>query len=214
MNVINYYYQKSEVRQQGTESVTYKFYNDQEKTELVKEITKTPVYHDGKWQWQVKETDYDDQGNETHQSTITDSLMEGLSADQATVKFTGTVNYDGNGKVTGTTWDANDRTYGTIKTPPVEGYTADKNSVGGETVLPNDSSLNREYKVVYTQNRYRLTEKFVDEDGYELSPYPRAAPTKMAMNQGCQGNPRLCFNKTRQYQRQVWQWRPNGDIYL
>ena len=170
MNVINYYYQKSEVRQQGTESVTYKFYNDQEKTELVKEITKTPVYQDGKWQWQVKETDYDDQGNETHQSTITDSLMEGLSADQATVKFTGTVNYDGNGKVTGTTWDANDRTYGTIKTPPVEGYTADKNSVGGETVLPNDSSLNREYKVVYTQNRYRLTEKFVDEDGHELSP--------------------------------------------
>ena len=170
LNVINYYYQKSEVRQQGTESVTYKFYNDQEKTELVKEITKTPVYQDGKWQWQVKETDYDDQGNETHQSTITDSLMEGLSADQATVKFTGTVNYDGNGKVTGTTWDANDRTYGTIKTPPVEGYTADKNSVGGETVLPNDSSLNREYKVVYTQNRYRLTEKFVDEDGNELSP--------------------------------------------
>ncbi|MGE9967079.1 mucin-binding protein [Limosilactobacillus mucosae] len=170
LNVINYYYQKSEVRQQGTESVTYKFYNDQEKTELVKEITKTPVYQDGKWQWQVKETDYDDQGNETHQSTITDSLMEGLSADQATVKFTGTVNYDGNGKVTGTTWDANDRTYGTIKTLPVEGYTADKNSVGGETVLPNDSSLNREYKVVYTQNRYRLTEKFVDEDGNELSP--------------------------------------------
>lgn len=96
--------------------------------------------------------------------------MEVLSANQATVKFTGTVNYDGNGKVTGTTWDANDRTYGTIKTPAVEGYTADKDSVGGETVLPNDSSLNREYKVVYTQNRYRLTEKFVDEDGHELSP--------------------------------------------
>jgi len=179
LNVINYYYQKSEVRQQGTESVTYKFYNDQEKTELVKEITKTPVYQDGKWQWQVKETDYDDQGNETHQSTITDSLMEGLSADQATVKFTGTVNYDGNGKVTGTTWDANDRTYGTIKTPPVEGYTADKNSVGGETVLPNDSSLNREYKVVYTQNRYRLTEKFVDEDGHELlSSVPKGSSYK------------------------------------
>ena len=86
----------------------------------------------------------------------------------------------------------------------VEGYTTDKPSVDGETVLPNDSSLNREYKVVYTQNRYRLTEKFVDEDGYELSPYLRAAPTKMAMNQGCQGNPRLCFSKTRQHQRQVW----------
>ena len=27
---------------------------------------------------------------------------------------------------------------------------------------------------MYTQNRYRLTEKFVDEDGYELSPYLRA----------------------------------------
>ena len=170
LNVINYYYQKSEVRKQGTESVTYKFYNDQEKTELVKEITKTPIYQDGKWQWRIEETNYDDQGNETHQSTITDSLMEGLSADQATVKFTGTVNYDGNGKVTGTTWDANDKTYGTIITPTVEGYTADKDSVGGETVLPNDSSINREYKVVYTQNRYRLTEKFVDEDGHELSP--------------------------------------------
>lgn len=145
-----------------------------------------------------------DKGKEIHQTTITDSPMEGLSADQATVKFTGTVNYDGNGKVTGTTWDANDRTYGTIKTPAVEGYTTDKPSVDGETVLPNDSSLNREYKVVYTQNRYRLTEKFVDEDGYELSPYLRAAPTKMAMNQGCQGNPRLCFSKTRQHQRQVW----------
>ena len=154
LNVINYYYQKSEVRQQGTESVTYEFYNDQEKTKLVKGITKTPIYQDGKWQWRIEETDYDDQGKETHQSTITDSLMEGLSANQATVKFTGTVNYDGNGKVTGTTWDANDRTYGTIKTPAVEGYTADKLSVGGETVSPNDSSLNREYKVVYTQNRY------------------------------------------------------------
>ena len=169
LNVINYYYQKSEVRRQGTESVTYKFYNDQEKTELVKEITKTPVYQDGKWQWQVKETDYDDQGNETHQSITTDGLMEGLSADQATVKFTGTVNYDSNGKASGTTWDANNSTYGTIKTPAIEGYTADKPSVGGETVSPNDSSLNREYKVVYTQNRYRLTEKFVDEDGHELS---------------------------------------------
>jgi hypothetical protein len=168
LNVINYYYQKSEVRKQGTESVTYKFYNDQEKTKLVKEITKTPVYQDSKWQWRIEETDYDDQGNETHQSTITDSLMEGLSADQATVKFTGTVNYDGNGKVTGTTWDANDKTYGTIKTPAVEGYTADQASVGGETVLPNGSSLNRAYEVVYTQNRYHLTEKFVDEAGHEL----------------------------------------------
>ncbi|MDC2840548.1 mucin-binding protein [Limosilactobacillus mucosae] len=163
LNVINYYYQKSKVSKQGTESVTYKFYSDQEKTKLVKEITKTPD-QDGKWR--IEETVYDDQGNETHQSTI--SLMEGLSADQATVKFTGTVNYDGNGKVTGTTWDANDRTYGTIKTPAVEGYTADKDSVGGETVLSNDSSLNRAYEVVYTQNRYSLTEKFVDEDGHEL----------------------------------------------
>ncbi|MEO5286264.1 mucin-binding protein [Limosilactobacillus allomucosae] len=171
LNVINYYYQKSEVRQQGTESVTYKFYNDQEKTKLVKEITKTPVYQDGRWQWQVKETDYDDQGHKTYQATTTtDSLMEGLSADQATVKFTGTVNYDSNGKATGTTWDANDKTYGTIKTPAVEGYTADKASVGGEKVLPNDSSLNRAYEVVYTQNRYSLTEKFVDESGNELSP--------------------------------------------
>ena len=170
MNVINYYYQKNEVSQQGTESVTYKFYNDQEKTELIKEITKTPVYQDGKWQWRIEETDYDDQGKETHQTTTTDSLMEGLSADQATVEFTGTVNYDGNGKVTGTTWDANDRTYGMIKTPEAEGYTADKDSVGGETILPNDSSLNRAYEVVYTQNRYRLTEKFVDEAGHELLP--------------------------------------------
>ena len=154
LNVINYYYQKSEVRQQGTESVTYKFYNDQEKTKLVKEITKTPVYQDGEWQWRIEETDYDDQGHKTYQTTITDSPMEGLSADQAIVKFTGTVNYDGNGKATGTTWDSNNKTYGTIKTPAVEGYTADKASVGGETVLPNDSSINREYKVVYTQNRY------------------------------------------------------------
>ena len=179
LNVINYYYQKSEVRKQGTESVTYKFYNDQEKTKLVKEITKTPVYQDSKWQWRIEETDYDDQGNETHQSTITDSLMEGLSADQATVKFTGTVNYDGNGKVTGTTWDANDKTYGTIKTPAVEGYTADQASVGGETVLPNGSSLNRAYEVVYTQNRYHLTEKFVDEDGHELlSSVPKGSSYK------------------------------------
>ncbi len=170
LNVINYYYQKSKVSKQGTESVTYKFYSDQEKTKLVKEIVKTPVYQDGKWQWQVKETDYDDQGKETHQTTTTDRPIEDLNADQATVKFTGTVNYDGNGKVTGTTWDANDRTYGTIKTPAVEGYTADKDSVGGETVLPNNDSLNRDYKVVYTQNRYSLTEKFVDEDGKELSP--------------------------------------------
>ena len=180
LNVINYYYQKSEVRQQGTESVTYKFYNDQEKTKLVKEITKTPVYQDGEWQWRIEETDYDDQGHKTYQTTITtDSLMEGLSADQAIVKFTGTVNYDGNGKATGTTWDSNNKTYGTIKTPAVEGYTADKASVGGETVLPNDSSLNRAYEVVYTQNRYRLTEKFVDEDGHELlSSVPKGSSYK------------------------------------
>ena len=179
LNVINYYYQKSEVRQQGTESVTYEFYNDQEKTKLVKEITKTPVYQDGKWQWLVKETDYDDRGNETHQTTTTDGLMEGLSADQATVKFTGTVNYDSNGKASGTTWDANNSTYGTIKTPDVEGYTKDKSSVGGETVSPNGSSLNREYKVVYTQNRYQLTEKFVDEDGHELlSSVPKGSSYK------------------------------------
>ncbi|MST80545.1 YSIRK-type signal peptide-containing protein, partial [Lactobacillus equicursoris] len=148
LNVINYYYQKSQKVQQGTESVTYKFYNDRNKTKLVKESTWTPVYSGGKWQWQVLETSYDDQGNKTT-TTTTQSAAEGLTADQATVKFTGTVNYDTTGKITGTTWDNSSLTYGTIKTPVVDGYTADLSSVGGDTVAP-DTTLNRSYVVEYT----------------------------------------------------------------
>ncbi|WP_244660738.1 hypothetical protein, partial [Lactobacillus nasalidis] len=48
-------------------------------------------------------------------------------------------------------------------TPTVPGYSTDV-----PNVTPEDPT--KDTPVVYTQNKYGLTEKFVDEDGNELSP--------------------------------------------
>ncbi|MBB1122442.1 mucin-binding protein [Limosilactobacillus albertensis] len=45
-----------------------------------------------------------------------------------------------------------DQTYNTVKSPAVEGYTADKAQVGGDTIKASDSNLNRTYIVNYTKN--------------------------------------------------------------
>ncbi|MFD3268524.1 mucin-binding protein, partial [Lactobacillus johnsonii] len=62
--------------------------------------------------------------------------------------FTGkTIKDEVTGKTT-TTWDPKDHKYTEVTTPVEPGYTADKKSVGGETVTPDDP--NRSYTVVYT----------------------------------------------------------------
>ena len=64
--------------------------------------------------------------------------------------FTGkTIKDEVTGKTT-TTWDPKDHKYTEVTTPVEPGYTADKKSVGGETVTPDDP--NRSYTVVYTPN--------------------------------------------------------------
>ena len=64
--------------------------------------------------------------------------------------FTGKTTKDEVTGKTTTTWDQKDHKYTEVKTPVVPGYTADKQSVGGETVTPDDP--NRSYEVVYTPN--------------------------------------------------------------
>ena len=64
--------------------------------------------------------------------------------------FTGkTIKDEVTGKTT-TTWDQKDHKYDAVTTPVEPGYTADKKSVGGETVTPDNP--NRSYTVVYTPN--------------------------------------------------------------
>ena len=64
--------------------------------------------------------------------------------------FTGkTIKDEVTGETT-TTWDQKDHKYTEVTTPVEPGYTADKKSVGGETVTPDDP--NRSYTVVYTPN--------------------------------------------------------------
>ncbi len=64
--------------------------------------------------------------------------------------FTGkTTKDEATGKTT-TAWDQKDHKYTEVTTPVEPGYTADKKSVGGETVTPDDP--NRDYTVVYTPN--------------------------------------------------------------
>ena len=64
--------------------------------------------------------------------------------------FTGKTTKDEVTGETTTTWDQKDHKYTAVTTPVVKGYTADKKSVGGETVTPDNP--NRSYTVVYTPN--------------------------------------------------------------
>lgn len=64
--------------------------------------------------------------------------------------FTGKTTTDEVTGETTTTWDPKDHKYTEVTTPVEPGYTADKKSVGGETVIPDDP--NRSYTVVYTPN--------------------------------------------------------------
>ena len=66
------------------------------------------------------------------------------------VTFTGKTTKDEVTGKTTTTWDQKDHKYNEVTTPVEPGYTADKKSVGGETVTPDKP--NRSYTVVYTQN--------------------------------------------------------------
>ena len=63
--------------------------------------------------------------------------------------FTGKTNKDEVTGETTTVWDQKDHKYTEVTTPVEPGYTADKQSVGGETVTPDDP--NRSYTVTYTQ---------------------------------------------------------------
>ncbi|MFR0586703.1 mucin-binding protein, partial [Lactobacillus porci] len=64
--------------------------------------------------------------------------------------FTGKTTKDEVTGETTTTWEQKNHTYNPENTPVVPGYTADKQSVGGETVTPDDPS--RDYTVTYTPN--------------------------------------------------------------
>ena len=64
--------------------------------------------------------------------------------------FTGKTTKDEVTGKTTTTWDQKDHKYTEVTTPVEPGYTADKKSVGGDTVTPDDP--NRSYEVVYTPN--------------------------------------------------------------
>ncbi|MDB6270909.1 mucin-binding protein, partial [Lactobacillus amylovorus] len=64
--------------------------------------------------------------------------------------FTGKTTKDEVTGETTTTWDPKDHKYTEVTTPVEPGYTADKKSVGGETVTPDNP--NRSYTVVYTPN--------------------------------------------------------------
>ncbi|MDB6254444.1 LPXTG cell wall anchor domain-containing protein, partial [Lactobacillus amylovorus] len=64
--------------------------------------------------------------------------------------FTGKTTTDEVTGETTTTWDSKDHKYTEVTTPVEPGYTADKKSVGGETVTPDNP--NRSYTVVYTPN--------------------------------------------------------------
>ena len=82
--------------------------------------------------------------------------------------FTGkTIKDEVTGKTT-TTWDQKDHKYTEVTTPVEPGYTADKKSVGGETVTPDNP--NRSYTVVYTPNGSIVP---VDPDG---NPIPGTSP--------------------------------------
>ena len=81
--------------------------------------------------------------------------------------FTGkTIKDEVTGKTT-TTWDQKDHKYTEVTTPVEPGYTADKKSVGGETVTPDDP--NRSYTVVYTPNGSIVP---VDPDGNPIPNTP------------------------------------------
>ena len=64
--------------------------------------------------------------------------------------FTGKTTTDEVTGETTTVWDQKDHKYTEVTTPVEPGYTADKKSVGGDTVTPDDP--NRSYEVVYTPN--------------------------------------------------------------
>ncbi|TSO25505.1 YSIRK-type signal peptide-containing protein [Lactobacillus sp. LL6] len=54
-------------------------------------------------------------------------------------------------------WTPNSQTYNKINTPVIEGYTADKSVVGGDTVTSSDNNINREYTVTYTAKTTPVT---------------------------------------------------------
>ncbi|MDB6221661.1 mucin-binding protein [Lactobacillus amylovorus] len=77
--------------------------------------------------------------------------------------FTGKTSKDEVTGETTTVWDQKDHKYNEVTTPVVQGYTADKKSVGGETVTPDDP--NRDYTVVYTPNGSIVP---VDPNGHRI----------------------------------------------
>ena len=81
--------------------------------------------------------------------------------------FTGKTTTDEVTGETTTTWDQKDHKYTAVTTPVEPGYTADKKSVGGETVTPDNP--NRSYTVVYTQNGSIVP---VDPDGNPIPNTP------------------------------------------
>ncbi|WP_156400649.1 mucin-binding protein, partial [Lactobacillus gallinarum] len=81
--------------------------------------------------------------------------------------FTGKTTTDEVTGETTTTWDPKDYKYTEVTTPVEPGYTADKKSVGGETVTPDDP--NRSYTVVYTPNGSIVP---VDPDGNPIPNTP------------------------------------------
>ena len=81
--------------------------------------------------------------------------------------FTGKTTKDEVTGKTTTTWDQKDHKYTAVTTPVEQGYTADKKSVGGETVTPDDP--NRSYTVVYTPNGSIVP---VDPDGNPIPNTP------------------------------------------
>jgi LPXTG-motif cell wall-anchored protein len=103
--------------------------------------------------------------------TVTYVYKDGKVVKTKTVEegttFTGkTTKDEATGKTT-TTWDQKDHQYTEVKTPVEPGYTADKKSVGGETVTPDDP--NRSYEVVYTPNGHVVP---VDPNGNPIPNTP------------------------------------------
>ena len=70
--------------------------------------------------------------------------------DEEGTTFTGKTTKDEVTGETTTAWDQKDHKYNEVPTPVVKGYTANKKSVGGESVTPDNP--NRSYTVVYTPN--------------------------------------------------------------
>ena len=68
-------------------------------------------------------------------------------------------------------WTPDSETYDKINTPIIDGYTADKSVVGGDSVKSTDGNINREYTVTYTPKTTPVTPVTPD------IPTPETQPT-------------------------------------